>query len=138
MGVVRHTDPVPGHIDDTTPASEWLFSFLAQARATPLAEVAVTLVGSDLCENLACFLDSLSDTSAAKADLFDQDAPDGIHVTGRRIMVRPVFHGNGRRGFEMHDDISVSTPGRSQSPPPRRSSRQPAEREELPRPPFVR
>jgi len=97
--------------------------WLAQARAAPLCTVAQTVVGDDLGEAVACFLDTLSDRSRAAAELdIAKDAPYGFHVCGRRALTRNVMRGNGRAGFEVRDDVSISTPGRSQSAAPRHSA----------------
>lgn len=144
-GAVRHTDPVLPHNSveaNLCPGralaqnAAWLEAFIARSRATPLREVACSVVGSDVGFAVAGFLDSLSDDSGAGASLDPQDAPDGLHVTGQKIVVRPVHRGRGRSGFYVDSDAGVSTPGRSQSPPPQRTP--PPIPMDPPTPPLIR
>jgi len=129
MGVIRHTDPMPlvrsqqcgrCSIGNLAKHGDWLQAFIARARAEPLREAAGSIVGSDLGESVANFLDSLSDRSNVDAEMDDQDVPNGVHVTGQKMTIRPVHRGRGRVGWTVENDTAISTPGRSQSPPPRR------------------
>lgn len=119
-GRSRHTDPDPAERGPGVHDGEWLEAFLARARAVPLQTAARSVIGSDIGHSVAGFLDGLSDTSSAGASIDCKDAPDGLHVTGHKIMLRPCQRGRGRVGFYVDSDAGISTPGRSQSPPPRR------------------
>jgi len=112
----------------------WLESFIASARAKPLHSLTDQLVGNDLGANIAKYLDRLS-MSNASAQLDDQDVPDGTGVVGQKMVFRPVHRGRGRSGFCVENEASISTPGRSQSPPPRPDRA--LGRIELPTPPLI-
>jgi len=144
VGKIRHTESMQYlrnrqsdkcSVSDLAERGDWLQAFIARARAEPLRDAAESIVGSDLKENVADFLDSLSDVSDVNASMDDQDIPNGVHVSGQKMSVRPVHRGRGRMGWCIENDAAISTPGRSQSPPPRREP--PPLPVEAPTPPLI-
>lgn len=141
IGRVRHCDSMEKQalrISDGAKLaqnSQWLESFIARARATPLHVAADTLIGEGVGTSVAAFLDDLSDCSCAGAEIDSRDVPDGLHVFGPRAFVRTPRIGRGRPGFVVDCDTEIPTPGRSQSPPARRAP--PPLPMEPPSPPMI-
>jgi len=99
---------------------QWLSDFVLRARAVPVQETAIEVVGEDLAPNVACYLtaDALGTPSEFRPScrLAPEDAPDGIRVTGEKHVRYPPQFGPGRSAFFLWEDATISTPRHSPRP----------------------
>jgi len=116
-GVARGPNPQEGtstaaSSTGTISAGDWLVAFIERARAVPLKEACMDFVGDDLGIQIADYVGSVHSSERECGSNIDmEEVPNGEQVKGYKRIIRHTMIGEGRPGFMMDGDASISTPG---------------------------